>query len=318
MGGKLPIAFSALAIMMGAVLNMGAAPIVSGVVSIVPVNLASTGSQREGFTSGSARFRVDPGLGLLVQTWINGSGPYVFAIDTGAGVNLISERVVREARLPVNTTKTTLLGGLTGARGSTNRAAIIDRLALGSNGNRLPSKQTALIAPLPSALDGILDPTAAYAPGGYSIDFPNGVIEAFAGSLQGREPPAGGAIVSWTRRGDGTRPFVKLHDGRTALVDTGSGFGLAVSSRDAVIVGGGNRATKSVVTRDIGGGSISSRRMAPTTVSIGELELRGVPTDVLVGVEANAPVILGRDALRPFRIVFDSRNRLIEFQPPRE
>jgi hypothetical protein len=51
----------------------------------------------------------------------------------------------------------------------------------------------------------------------------------------------------------------------------------------------------------------------PTTISIGELVLRGIPTDVLSKVDTDAPVILGRDALYPFKITFDPRRRLIEF-----
>ncbi|MBC8028780.1 MAG: aspartyl protease family protein [Pyrinomonadaceae bacterium] len=308
MGGKLSIAFSALAIMMGAVLSTGAAPtfaqgnpsqVRAGVVSPQP-----------------ARFRVENGRGLLVKTWINGSGPYIFAIDTGAGSNLIAERVAHEARLAVNTTPTTIVGGLTGGRTSTNRAAVINQIALGDRNNVLPSsKQTALIVSLPPALDGILDPTEAFAPYGYSIDIPNELIQVFQGNLQGRQPPPGGAIVPWVRRSDGNRPFVRLRDNRIALLDTGSGFGLAVSERDAVIIGSNHPRSGAVSTRDIGGGSISSRRVAPTTVSIGELELRGVPTDILFGVERDAPVILGRDALRPFKITFDPRRRLIEFDP---
>jgi hypothetical protein len=66
-------------------------------------------------------------------------------------------------------------------------------------------------------------------------------------------------------------------------------------------------------SRDIGGGSVESRRVASTTISIGELVLRGIPTDVLFGVEDDAPVILGRAALYPFKISFDPRRRLIEF-----
>jgi len=312
MGGKLSIAFSALAIMMGAALYTGAAPLVSIVLSIAPPVVTEVSPNPP--LAVPARFRVDRELGLLVETWVNGAGPFVFAIDTGAGTNLISERCVREARLPINTIRTTLIGGLTGLRGSTNRAAVIDSMALGGRNNLLPSKQSALIVSLPGAIDGILDPTAAYAPIGYSIDFPGEVIQAFDGSLQGREPPRSGDIVAWVRRAGGNQPFVKLQDGRAALVDTGSKFGLAVSGRDAVIVGANGRSS-SVVTRDIGGGSISSRRVAPTTVSIGELELRSVPTDILLGVEAKAPVILGRDALRPFKITFDPRRRLIEFEP---
>jgi hypothetical protein len=222
---------------------------------------------------------------------------------------------VNEARLPVNRTKTVIVGGLTGARGSSNREAVINRIALGESTNHLPSRQTALIVSLPASIDGILDPSEAYAPYGYSIDLPNEMIQAFDGSLKDRQPPPGGAIVSWIRRSDGNRPSVMLRDGRAALVDTGSGFGLAVSDRDAVIVGSNHRRSTPVIARDIGGGNISSRRVAPTTVSIGELELRGVPTDVLFGIELGAPVILGRDALRPFKITFDPQGRLIEFEP---
>ena len=310
MGVKLSIAFSALAIM-GAALNTGAAPVLSMIANGVATKVSQPLPSRE-----PARFRLDKASGLLVETWINGAGPYIFAIDTGAGVNLISDRLVREARLPVNAIRPTQLGGLTGVKGSTSRAAVINQLALGRSGNPVASRQTALIVTLPVAVDGILDPTTVYAPSGYTIDFPNETIEPFDGSLQGRQAPAGGAIVPWTRRDGGKAPFVRLQDGRVALVDTGSGFGLAVNGRDAIIVGSNHSRANAVVSRDIGGGNISSRRVAPTTVSIGELELRSVPTDVLCGVETNAPVLLGRDALRPFRITFDPRRRLIEFKPP--
>ena len=66
-------------------------------------------------------------------------------------------------------------------------------------------------------------------------------------------------------------------------------------------------------TRDVGGGNVNSRRVAPTTISIGELVLRSVPTDILFGIEDDAPVILGRDVLYPFKITFDPRKRQIEF-----
>ena len=47
----------------------------------------------------AARFRVEKDRGLLLRTWINGSGPYLFALDTGAGMNVIAQRVVTEIRL---------------------------------------------------------------------------------------------------------------------------------------------------------------------------------------------------------------------------
>jgi hypothetical protein len=67
--------------------------------------------------------------------------------------------------------------------------------------------------------------------------------------------------------------------------------------------------------RDLGGGVVESRRVAPATVSIGDLVLRGVPTDILTGVAGDTPVILGRDALYPFRITFDPTAKLIAIEP---
>jgi hypothetical protein len=230
-------------------------------------------------------------------------------------MNVISQRAVTAAGLPTTTVPTTFIGGLSNAKSTSNRAALIDRIALEERGNSLPSKQTALVVTnLPPDLDGILDPTEAYAPFGYSIDLPNQQIDALiAGSIHpDTRLPGEGTVVPWIRLGNDNRPFVRLADGRTALVDTGSGFGLAVNGQDAVIVGrDGSRRTDAV--RDIGGGTVISRRVNPTTIAIGDLQLRRIPTDILFGVDKNAPVILGRDALEPFKISFDPQRRLIQF-----
>jgi hypothetical protein len=72
------------------------------------------------------------------------------------------------------------------------------------------------------------------------------------------------------------------------------------------------------MTHDLGGGSIQSRRITPQTVTIGPLVLNKVPTDVLTGVAAGTPLILGRGALFPFKITFDPSSRLIAFEPTEE
>ncbi len=307
MRAKLFIASGALAAMVWAVPGTGAAHFL-GSRATGNVNAAVV-------RPAPARFRVERERGLLLRVWINGGGPYVFAVDTGAGMNVISQRAVTAAGLQTRTVPATIIGGLSNARSSSSREAIINRLALDERGNTLPSKQSALVVTnLPPDLDGILDPTEAYAPFGYSIDLPNEQIDALpAGTIHpDTRLPDEGAIVPWIRVGGDNRPFVRLADGRTALVDTGSGFGLAVNGRDAVIVGrDGQRRTDAV--RDIGGGTVVSRRVNPTTISIGGMELRRIPTDLLFGVDKNAPVILGRAALRPFKISFDPQRRLIQF-----
>jgi hypothetical protein len=261
------------------------------------------------------RLRISKARGLLVSGWVGGGGPYVFAIDTGAGMNIITKRVVEEVRLRTNRTEPTKIAGVTGEQAFADREAVL-HLALGSPSNNVAGGKSALVVQsLAPGIDGILDPTDIYSPYGYSIDMPGQRIEAIDSAAVG--PPAGtgngeGATVPWLRLDDSLRPFVRLGDGRLALVDTGSSFGLAVNGRNALIVGH-RGAHQNEPRYDIGGGTVSSRRVAPTTISIGSLVLQRVPTDILFGIEDTAPVILGRDLLYPFKITFDSQRHLIEF-----
>jgi hypothetical protein len=266
-----------------------------------------------------ARLRVEKDRGLLLATWINGNGPYVFAVDTGAGMNLITQRVANETHLTVRTTRPTTLGGLSGVTTTSSREAVINEIGLGDRSNTVRSPKTAVIVSfLPSGVDGILDPTDIYSPFGYSIDIPNQRIASLDSNFESPSPNGEGTIVPWLQSGDLTRPFVRLGDGRLALVDTGSSFGLAVNGRGAVIVGQRGKPQPAEGARDIGGGFITSRRVAPTTISIGELVLRHVPTDILFGIDDDAPVILGRELLNPFKISFDPQRRLIQFTASRK
>jgi predicted aspartyl protease len=309
MRAKLSIALSALATVMWAVPNLGAAPSFAR---------ANKGEVRSAVSAPRpVRFQLRQERGLLLQAWVNGRGPYIFALDTGAGMNVISERVLLESRLPVTNVRPTEVGGLGVATTLSNREAVISRMALGDSSNYFPPTTTALVvSTLPPDIDGILDPTETYSPYGYSIDLPNGRIEALEDNgdrIPSRRLASEGALVPWVRVGQTNRPFVRLGDGRLALVDTGSAFGLAVNERHAVIVGSGSGNANYESIRDIGGGRINARRVSPTTISIGELVLRRVPTDILFGIDDDAPVILGRDALYPFKITFDPRRRTIEF-----
>ncbi len=131
--------------------------------------------------------------------------------------------------------------------------------------------------------------------------------------------PREGATVRWVRQAGSHRPFVKLGDGSVALIDTGSGFGLALNENQVVSrrAEDANR-SHSRVNQDLGGGRVQSRRISPQKVNIGALVLNGVPTDVLSGVARGTPIILGRRALFPFRITFDPKARLISFEPTEE
>ena len=270
-----------------------------------------------------ARFREVDGRGLLVKTWINGRGAFTFAIDTGAGAIILSRRVVAEAHVGIARERTVQISGLSGATGGVGQKASIQTLAIGSPQNFLPARGLVIVADaLPSGVDGILDPTEAYSPFGYSIDMPNGEMCAFDPQrtpLHAGAAPQDGAIVRWLREAGGRRPFVMLDGGKRALLDTGSGFGLAMSESAARTIGiaevlrqDGRRTCQ---TYDLAGGKVSARRMKPATIYVGSLMLRGVPTDFLLNVEAGAPILLGRDALRPFHLTFDPLSQLIQIRP---
>jgi hypothetical protein len=266
-------------------------------------------------------FRESDGRGLLVRAWVNGAGPFTFALDTGAGATLLSSRAAGEARVEVEVGGGGIrLGGLSGASVGGAKKAYVRTVALGSRENTFQARGLFVVAPgLPEGVDGVLDPSEVFGTLGFVIDIPAGQLSFFDPRTQPLRPgaaPREGAVVPWLTEGGTRRPFVMLAEGRRALLDTGSGFGLAVDESAARALGilqtEGRRGRGA---RDLGGGEVHARRVRAATVSVGTLVLRGVPTDLLVRAEKGAPVILGRDALRPFRLTFDPVNRLIMLDP---
>jgi hypothetical protein len=268
-------------------------------------------TKTQGNSIAPVRFRLDRSRGLLVDVWLNGKGPFLFAVDTGAGMNLITQRTATVSQLTVKTVRPVSLGGLSGTMTTSNREAMVTQLALGDPANVVTRSGLAIVVPsLTSGVDGVLDPTEVFGSMPYTIDMPNRrIVSGGSISSNGGEQ----STVPWIHFDSTSRPFVRLGDGRLALIDTGSNFGLAVNGRNAVVVGPNRKRDTRQGTRDLGGGTISSRRVAPTTISIGELELRRIPTDILYGITDDAPLILGRDALYPFRITFDPQRKLISF-----
>lgn len=259
-----------------------------------------------------ANFREVYGRGLLTNVWVNSVGPFTFAIDTGAGGTIVSPRVASEAGIALSNGQGPSLAGMSGTMVAA-RYGSIQALAVGDSGNRLPAGAEVIVSSgLPRDLDGLLDPNSAFGSLGFVIDIPRQELSAFdprRAPLDTRAEPPGGAIVSWLFQGGSHRPFVQLSTGEEALIDTGSSLGFAV--RDTGVY---NRSSRGGTVRDVGG-SVSYHRGAPRTISIGPLVLQNIPTDVVSGASADAPVMLGLNALRPFRLAFDPLHRLIEIAP---
>ncbi len=258
-----------------------------------------------------ASFQEVYGRGLLTNVWINSAGPFTFAIDTGAGATIVSPRVAAEANVSLDNGPGPSLAGMSGAIVAAKYGSI-QTLAVGDPNNRLPSGSQVIVSNgLPRNLDGLLDPNDAFGSLGYVIDVPRQQLTAFDPRhepLSIRTSPPDGAVVEWLAEGGSHRPFVLLSNGDRALIDTGSSLGFAV--RDANPY---NRSRGSTV-RDVGG-SVSYRRGSPQTIAIGSLVLRNIPTDFVSGAAADAPVMLGLNALRPFRLAFDPLHKLIEIAP---
>lgn len=265
------------------------------------------------------QFKETDGFGLMVDVWLNSAGPFRFAIDTGAGGTLISDRVARSANVATKA-HAVQLGGLSGAGDAGAREADNLTISVGGAENRLPSGGMAIVATaLPPTLDGILDPTEAYFPLGFVLDYPGRELRAFdpaTSSIRADTPPVNGAIVEWIADDIDRRPFVELADGRRALLDTGSRFGLAIGERDAQARGiSTEKPLRETIVSDVAGGRVTARRVRPTSIQVGPMTLSNVPTDVLSGLGPDAPTILGRDALRPFELTFDPVARLIQIAP---
>ena len=117
------------------------------------------------------RFREDR-RGLLVDAWINNSGPYTVALDTGAGTSIITSAVVQRARLQVQRSKVPLRGGISSTPIQSNREAPLNALAIGFESNRITTTvMAAVVETLPGSIDGILDPTQIFGALPYSVDF---------------------------------------------------------------------------------------------------------------------------------------------------
>jgi len=282
--------------------------------------------QNEGLTSARlpspVRFREESGRGLLVRVWVNDAGPYVFAIDTGAGATILSRRVAGEARVSTNGRRPLIIGGMSGAGSVTGQEVLVRSLAIGDKYNLLPSGGLVIVTErLAPGVDGVLDPTEAYGKLGFEIDLPRGEMTAFdprtSPLRRNQNLSADEAIVPWLTDGQSRRPFVMLEGKLRALLDTGSGFGLALTEETARFLGiiSGRRGERSADIRDLAGGQIAAHRISPATVRVGALVLRGVPTDLLANAHAGSPILLGREALRPFRLTFDPLNRLIRIVP---
>lgn len=252
--------------------------------------------------------------GLCVMAWVNGAGPFTFVLDTGAGLTLLSARTAAHAGVR-ETGRALRIQGTGDGVGHVHRVVTAQTLALGQPDNRLPRVgRLVVVNTLPPDVDGILDPTEVFADSGYELDFPNQTLAPLT-----RRVVLEGTAVRWVSETTGKRPFVYLNGREPALIDTGSSFGLAIPASKAAAFGIRPELPASARRLlDITGRTVRVARVSPVSVRLEHLHLDRIPTDLLYGAHPTMPLLLGRDALRPFRIAFDLRQRCITFVLPTE
>src|SRR6185436_8875861 len=99
------------------------------------------------------RLKQSSGRGLLTDVWIRGSGPFTFAVDTGAGVTLVSRSVINRAQLQTHAATKPLAGGLSAGSIISNQSTSIEQIAIGRRDNQLRSAFTgAVVESLPAGV----------------------------------------------------------------------------------------------------------------------------------------------------------------------
>ncbi len=292
--------------------------LVTAFVVAVPTPVTAGGLEHPGSAvavPGTIPFREVEGIGLIASVWVNGAGPFRFALDTGAGCAIASDRVARESHLDLSDT-TVPIAGLSGLPAAARQTAAA-RLAAGSSDNVLPSTSVLLVTDaLPEGVDGVLDPAIAVRPLGFVMDLPSGELRCFdplTSPVRATGDSPDSVVVAWLGSAGSLSPVVSIGHGRKALVDTGSQFGLAIGTRDVLAFGAiVQRTSVSDGVVDLGGGAVRSRRATTPTLDLGGMVLSNVPTQVLLGTDSDTQILLGRDALRPFEITFDPHARLIQ------
>ena len=238
------------------------------------------------------------------EVWLNGKGPFRFALDSGA-VDLLKSTVAAKLGLAIE--------GSRSARGVTNQTVTsgyvnVDRVAVGS---AIESHRPFLVLDLPAPVDGLLGfETLRRLP--VTLDYAARTLTVTPSTA---EPKACDVVV----------PFA--FDGRTPLVDGSlntvpAQFWIDSGNDDSAIVfdrfnAGHPGALSQTGTSAAGqavGGAESFHVLQPVTVTLGSLAFPNLAAKLLLGqsngaIDAN----LGYDLLRRYPVSFDYANRRLIF-----
>lgn len=240
-----------------------------------------------------------------IEAYVNGEGPFDFALDTGAeGIGRADSLLAAALSLPIAGTEE-MTDGVTTRTQITVR---VDSLRFGSltlEGVELPSRRYGLSSVDGAPLMGILG-RGFFADHTLTIDYARSEIRISAARLDARDPHT----VAYER------PFrvpIRLGDqDRVANVDTGFNEGLHVPLADTVHL--------AVTDWVAGEGSTTQNRLVVHRGRVSSpIEVAGTRIDPLeVAFTERIPhLMLGYAVLRDFSVSFDQRSQLIRLEPAR-
>jgi predicted aspartyl protease len=243
---------------------------------------------------------------FMLQTRLNGKGPFNLLLDTGASQTVVSNRVadlLKEDARPVDM----YAEGSQGRRQEVRRVVHLHRVEIGDAELRgldaIVLDLSRIQATLGAGIDGILG-YPAFRDVLLEVDYPASAVRVRAGELP---RPDGKSVVALT---SGDRPVVEAKVGRRSrsfLIDTGKAGGFSVSDFDSLAFS-----------------------TPPATVAMGvavggayELRSGRLDDDLTVGdVVFKRPIVeksetsdlIGAEALKTFTLTFDQRRRRVRLE----
>lgn len=253
---------------------------------------------------------------LSVEVRVNGRGPYLFVVDSGADTSVVGLRIARDLQLPLGTPVT--LNNMTD-RNVVDRVHV-EELSLGPSvirGLQLPALREADLGG--AGMIGI----DALARQRLMMDFEKRLIRVEDASRPARSLP--GDIVVTARLQRGQLILTEVRAGRLtldAVIDTGSQITIGNKALRDRLVRRRIGKFRTVTATGVTGTSVDLELATVGELRLGSITLRNVPmafADVppfeVFGLADRPALLLGTDLLETFRrISLDFRARKVRFQ----
>lgn len=258
--------------------------------------------------------KVETRLSVAVQ--VNGKGPYLFIVDSGADTSVVGLRIARELQLPLGTPA--ILNGMT-ARNIVDRVKV-DQLTVGTN--TIGNVELPALREVDMGGDGIIG-IDALVQQRLMMDFEKRLIKVEDARIPVRYEPGDIVVTARRQRGQLILTHV-LAAGLPldAVIDTGSEITIGnLALRDQLIRGNRDKfVTIPIIgvtgeTLKLQFARIAELQLGPVTLRDVPMAFADVPPFAMFGLSKEPALLLGTDLLDTFRrISLDFKARKVRFQ----